>query len=91
MLFDYVVKEIFKHFKFTFGNDEDEKELCQIAIDEGYVKIKDPRIPHGTFIKVFYKKIATGITDLRRRTRGTARKKFRSKLICGLLFAVLVL
>ena len=80
-VFQYVTREIFKDMKFTAGDDDLERELIQLAINERYVVIGDSNIPHEAIVEEYYKEIPKSITVLRTRTINLARKKFMRKLL----------
>ena len=80
-VFKYVTREIFKDMKFTAGDEELERELIQLAINDRSVVIGDSRIPHEAIVEEYYREIPKSITLLRTRTINLARKKFMRKLL----------
>ena len=85
-MFKYVTREIFKDMKFTAGDEELERELIQLAINDRSVVIGDSRIPHEAIVEEYYRDIPKSITLLRTRTINLARKKFMRKLLIDEFF-----
>ena len=79
MLMSFVVHEVFKDMKFTFGDEDEEMELCQISIRDKYVTIKDPKISESAFVSEYWTGISRNVTHLRTRAISAARKKFIRK------------
>ena len=74
MLLRFVVHKVFTDMKFSDGEAETEMALCQMALKEGYVRLNDPLIPHGTFVSKYHTKIATNITLLQQRCHDSTKK-----------------
>ena len=83
MILNFVVNEVFKDMKFTDGDDDVEMQLVKLAIDDGYVKIDDPKIKEDAFITEYYHQISKCVTLLRQRAVNAARKKFQGKFDVG--------
>lgn len=76
MVQNYVVHEVFKDMKFTFGNEECEIRMLLYAIKQGHIVVSDKRIAKRVVAEEFFGEIGKTMTALRTNATQAARKKY---------------
>jgi hypothetical protein len=75
MVHNYVVHEVFKDMKFTFGDEESEIRMLLYAIKQGHVVVSDKRIAKRV-VAEFFCEIGKSMTALQTNATQAARKKY---------------
>ena len=60
--------------------------MCELAIDEGYLKARDAKISKPALVNKYYLSIPKFCTKLRSRAHDAAKKRFQSQFIKDMAF-----